>query len=1125
MKAWRVLLFLAAATVAFFSCNIEPVEEPEEEPKEEPKNDPVPLEYIVLDPSTWTLAVGEQVFIESTVGPQNADDKRIKWSSSNEAVAKVDEGTVTALGAGEVLITAEAADGFGAAASCKITVRLFPETLSFPTGQQRDFVIGSEGGSVQLQFKASESWTISAINDRADSWLTFSPKSGDAGECSVTISAAPSDELDDRSATLQLSCGDVTADITVTQKQKDALTLTSSLFELGPEGGAVLVTVKSNVAFSFSVEESAVSWIKYVETKSYDTHTLLFSVLENTAVPSREGHVEITATGFSETVVIYQAGVEPSLVLSQTEYEIEAEGGIIQIDVRSNVDVSMQIPSDVSWIHEGTSQSTNSFELLVDQNPMQEVRSATISFSGGGLEETVTIIQKEDSPWIAFADSEVEYVCLSYWDLNSDGHLSEREAAAVTELGDHFSYLDQVTSFEELRFFTSLTTIPEQAFYMCYRLQSITLPEGISSIGNNAFYACFSLRNLTIPSGVTSIGAGAFTGCDSFSYIEMLPVEPPVTGESFLYKSGKGWIFVPEQSLDAYKASEYWSSVSDRIAIRSVVEASPIINFADPIVKMGCVPDWDRDGDRELSEYEASLVSSLDLYFQGTNITSFNELRFFTGLKGLCKNEFSSCLSLKSIMLPDHLKELPDNVFDTCLSLENIHLPLSLENIGESALEGCNKLQQIKVPERVISIGSDAFSRCSGLQDIEFKSPTPPAAASGFMFKTGACNIYVPESAVGAYKEAEFWKSCSGRITCRGHEPYEFFYKSNDYSADGEVIQLQKASLGRGFDIVLLPDGYTDKDLVPGGPFEESARAFMEQIFVYEPFKTLRERFNVWCVKAVSENSEYGSPKSTRKFTEDAEDGTITTFNSVIRDYGNKVPVAEDNPRKMVVITNVLDSYGRSWSTTAKNSIALILDALDHRPTTINHELGHAIGYLADEYIEYEGKCPDNNQLDKDFNLLGLYGNIDWRNNPATVRWAHLLADPRYGAEGLGIFEGATYSNGVYRSTANSMMRKDYEKGAVFNATCRELIYQQVMRYSEGSGWTFDYEEFVAADAAGRKQAADAYAGADYLNIPRKCAPIKAEEDRFMPDLPPIMADESVSTVSVTPDGRVILGY
>ena len=339
------------------------------------------------------------------------------------------------------------------------------------------------------------------------------------------------------------------------------------------------------------------------------------------------------------------------------------------------------------------------------------------------------------------------------------------------------------------------------------------------------------------------------------------------------------------------------------------------------------------------------------------------------------------------------------------------------------------------------------------------------------------------------------------------------------------MIQLQKASQGRGFDIVFLPDGYTDKELVPGGPFEDTARAFMEQFFVYEPFKTLRERFNIWCVRAVSENSEYGSPKSTRKFTEDTEDGTITTFNSVIKEYGAKVMVAEGNPRKMVVITNVLDSYGRSWCTVGKNSIALILDALDHRPTTINHELGHAIGYLADEYVEYEGKCPDNNQLDKDFNLSGFYGNIDWRNNPATVRWAHLLADPRYGAEGLGIFEGATYSKGVYRSTANSMMRKDYEKGAVFNATCRELIYQQVMRYSEGSGWAFDYEEFVAADAAGRKQAADAFSGKDILCSPRKRAPIKTEEDRFMPDLPPIMADDSVCTVSVTPDGRVILGY
>lgn len=1113
MRVWRELLLLIAASAAFFSCDIVP------------EREPVPLEVIVLSPSNCTLAVGKQLFIESTVSPQNADNKRIKWSSSDESVAIVDEGTVTALSTGEAVIKAEAADGFGASASCTVTVRLFPETLSFPPEQQRDIVFGSDGGSVQLQFKASESWTVSPVNNRADSWLSFSPASGEAGECGVIISAAPSEDVDDRSAVLQLTCGDVTADISVTQKQKDALTLTQSLFELGPEGGEVNVTVVSNVDISFSVEESAASWIQYVATKSYDTHNLVFSVLENVAVSSREGRLEITAPGFSETIIIYQSGVEPSIVLSQAEYEIEAEGGVIQIDVRSNVDVSMRIPAEVSWIQEGTSHSTNSFELLVDQNLLQEARTARISFSGGGLEETVTLFQKGDSPWIVFADPEVEYVCLLHWDFNSNGHLSEKEAAAVTDLGDYFTYLDQLTSFEELRFFTSLETIPDMAFSRCYRLQRLTFPAQIGSVGNYAFNHCYSLQDLTIPSGVTSIGDGAFEGCGSLSYIEMLPLDPPVTGESSLYDTGMGWIFVPEQSLASYKTSESWSSVSDRIVSRSAVADSPIISFADPVVKKTCVLNWDRDGDGELSELEASLVSSLDLCFESSAITTFDELRFFTGLKGLCENEFNACRSLKSIVLPDHLKKLPDNVFDSCVSLESIHLPLSLESIGESALESCYKLQHITVPERVNSIGCNAFKYCSNLQDIEFKSPAPPVAASCFMFKTGLFNIYVPESAVREYKEAEFWKSCSGRITCRGHEPYEYYYKSVDYSADGEVIQLQKASLGRGVDIVFLADGYTDKELVPGGVFEDTARAFMRQFFVYEPFKTMRERFNVWCVKAVSENSEYGSPKSKRKFTEDSEDGTITAFKNIIREYGNKVSVAEGNPRKMVVLTNVQDSYGRSWCTLAKNSIALILDHLDHRPTTINHELGHGIGYLADEYIEHDGKCPDNNQMDKDYNLRGFYGNIDWRSDPATVRWAHLLADTRYGAEGLGIFEGATYSKGMYRSTENSMMREDYEKGAVFNAISRELIYKQIMLYSEGPGWTFDYEVFVATDEAGRKQAADAYSGVSILNSPRKCAPKKTEEVRFIPDLPPIMADESVRTISVTPDGRVILGY
>lgn len=59
----------------------------------------------------------------------------------------------------------------------------------------------------------------------------------------------------------------------------------------------------------------------------------------------------------------------------------------------------------------------------------------------------------------------------------------------------------------------SVTSIGGDAFYSCYSLQSITIPESVTSIGNSAFASCSALQSIAIPDGVTSIEMQAFAGC------------------------------------------------------------------------------------------------------------------------------------------------------------------------------------------------------------------------------------------------------------------------------------------------------------------------------------------------------------------------------------------------------------------------------------------------------------------------------------------------------------------------------------------------------------------------------------------------------------------------------------
>ncbi len=117
------------------------------------------------------------------------------------------------------------------------------------------------------------------------------------------------------------------------------------------------------------------------------------------------------------------------------------------------------------------------------------------------------------NPNITFYDDGVKELCVANWDTNGDGMLSKAEAAAVTSLGSVFKGNTSITSFNELQYFTGLTSISLRAFGGCSSLTSITIPDGVTTISMGAFSKCSSLTSITIPNSVTSIGSSAFNGC------------------------------------------------------------------------------------------------------------------------------------------------------------------------------------------------------------------------------------------------------------------------------------------------------------------------------------------------------------------------------------------------------------------------------------------------------------------------------------------------------------------------------------------------------------------------------------------------------------------------------------
>lgn len=271
------------------------------------------------------------------------------------------------------------------------------EAVVIDKGVDTKPTIKQEGGETKVSFTATENWTASIINTKADSWISLDKTSGSAGNVTITITVQGNDTPDDRSATVQIKAGNTTIDIVVSQKGKDSLTTTASKNEFGPEGGELTIEVKANIDFTYSIAEGCKDWISESGTKALTTTTLTFNVAENEDVKKREGSVTVKSSLGEEVIKVYQSGTEPTIVITKNEYSVKAEGETIQVEVSSNVNVEMAIPDDCDWIKEETTKavSTNTFYLNVLENTSLESRTAKVVFKNAenGLAEEVTINQ------------------------------------------------------------------------------------------------------------------------------------------------------------------------------------------------------------------------------------------------------------------------------------------------------------------------------------------------------------------------------------------------------------------------------------------------------------------------------------------------------------------------------------------------------------------------------------------------------------------------------------------------------------------------------------------------------------------------------------------------------------
>jgi hypothetical protein len=172
---------------------------------------------------------------------------------------------------------------------------------------------------------------------------------------------------------------------------------------------------------------------------------------------------------------------------------------------------------------------------------------------------------------------------------------------------------------------------------------------------------------------------------------------------------------------------------------------------------------------------DARKVTSIpiDTFSGNTDIVSFDELKFFTGLKnGLIGDEaatangvFQNCTSLKSVNLPDNIKKIGAKTFSNCTSLMDVKIPNGVTHILESSFYG-TPLVRVEIPSTVTNIGYGVFRYSPNVQYVKVLATTPPTLSKNNFIYDNYTNvsIYVPDESVELYKAANNWSELAGRI-------------------------------------------------------------------------------------------------------------------------------------------------------------------------------------------------------------------------------------------------------------------------------------------------------------------------------------------------------------------------
>lgn len=299
-------------------------------------------------------------------------------------------------------------------------------------------------------------------------------------------------------------------------------------------------------------------------------------------------------------------------------------------------------------------------------------------------------------------------------------------------------------------------------------LNSIVIPNGVTTIKENAFYLCSNLKNISIPTSVKSIGRDAFdfSVCSKVNngyYISncLIGADNEING-NFTIKDGTRLV-----ADSAIKGNENLESITVPASVEIIGDCA--LNFSSESLKNITVANENKYFSSENGVLFNKSKTELLCYPYGKNETTYTVPNTVTKL---AKASFSNC-KLNKLNLPNNLKYIDESAFQE-ISLKSLSIPESVEYIGkytfflsgietvnipkriatieEGTFSCCINLKSVSIDNHIKYIGDYAFSRCYNLSDINISNNVTSIGKGAFQ-STIIQKIELPASleSIGEY--------------------------------------------------------------------------------------------------------------------------------------------------------------------------------------------------------------------------------------------------------------------------------------------------------------------------------------------------------------------------------------